>query len=1119
MKPGFSRFLATTAIGAPIALGMIAQQAAAQDIGKVAAVNPQMDGTPPTSSVRSLQLGSGVVQNERIETTDDGSGQLLFVDQTSLSIAPRSEIVLDKYVYDSGEDVGEVALTMTKGVLRLIGGRITKKREGIIRTPTATIGVRGGLALVIVSNGVTRVCHVAGEYTRVNADAGGELVLSRTNACAVVQQGQKVNFGGLITSQELAEIYAQIEGRGTGGTTLAANAIDVANVEQVNSGIKTGPNDQPVSTSGHRFPVGEQSGDENTERQNNTESDRVVQIPLEELPEPVQEIILDETPVFEEPLEEPIFFVTGLSGGTAINSGFGTQGSTFFQVLQGSLIGETFDGNELRIPVPDTDGVNDAFFDTDNILSNFLSENVEFTAVDLAPGSGLFEFFIGDEEFDEDTGIQIGGSFSSVLGDIEGVGFTDPFEQFTYVEFSDDDFDPAESGFGVFGSPQFGQSQFAAGDATLLVSSNAPGRVTAVINNSLLTPELRNGIVNTVEGFQVQPNTFLNVVRETEPVDNVRPFFMVGNQGFARYARSDTIIVASDAIVGEDLTGGGKWLHGDLYIGDSDASGETSVLSVFADDIRSYEGSGPIVSGTLLSSGSGTFEDPETGDLNELITFERVNLGSFEDSDGNTIFGEDNRYMVLSNLHRPGLEAGASVPPAFDNDPGSAVGLVQVDGDVTFDGSSNLFDEISGEIGDHNALLARDRSIDEIINSPLPLAGVRMETFYDLPLENQVDVLDRGFAAGLAVCEGGECGDIDNLTSIATGLPDGIDGFSGVYSVRSDTSDDFILNFGSHELVDTDGDGIPETPTNFDTSNSVNAQFTVRSTGVGNVTGANSEDVNFARYNFSGGGTTSAFIDDSRFGVVSEDGTVGIQGGGRSASDSVGSFILASSGLVGDGGLDFPDSVDTTPESVRWGWWSAAIEAPIESSPDRTDIIHLGNWVAGVRNDFFADLIPGGGVATFDGLAVGSMVNLDSFERRVVTGSFDLTYNFNLSTGNINLNIPAASLDANINVSGFSDVFSGNLADTATNTITDVSGAFFANPSSPDVLGTGLADGIAAVGGTFDSVNMTDRTQTTGIFAGDRASYTPGILVGTPGPDTAGITTAIPIADIARSDR
>ena len=65
---------------------------------------------------------------------------MLFLDQTSLTVSPNSEIVLDKYVYDPEAQTGEIGVSVARGVLRLIGGRITKKTDGVIKTPTATIG-------------------------------------------------------------------------------------------------------------------------------------------------------------------------------------------------------------------------------------------------------------------------------------------------------------------------------------------------------------------------------------------------------------------------------------------------------------------------------------------------------------------------------------------------------------------------------------------------------------------------------------------------------------------------------------------------------------------------------------------------------------------------------------------------------------------------------------------------------------------------------------------------------------------------------------------------------------------------------------------------------------------
>ena len=48
---------------------------------------------------------------------------------------------------------GKLALTATKGLFRLVGGRISKTNPVILNTPTATIGIRGGIAMIDAADG------------------------------------------------------------------------------------------------------------------------------------------------------------------------------------------------------------------------------------------------------------------------------------------------------------------------------------------------------------------------------------------------------------------------------------------------------------------------------------------------------------------------------------------------------------------------------------------------------------------------------------------------------------------------------------------------------------------------------------------------------------------------------------------------------------------------------------------------------------------------------------------------------------------------------------------------------------------------------------------------------
>ncbi|MGD1923733.1 MAG: FecR domain-containing protein [Paracoccaceae bacterium] len=258
-------------VGTILVLGAaFALTPATADIGTVAAVNQQMDGTPPQRETRQLLLGDNVVSNERVQTSDVGTGQLLFVDQTSLTVASNSDIVLDKYIFDPEKKAGDVALSIARGSVRFIGGLITKKSTAVIRTPTSTIGIRGGMALIEVDENGTRVTNVASVSVTVetygdadgdgiddgptdpnaaSSESGGErqpeskVVLTRTSATAT-SDATGTTYTGIANDEQLAAAYQAFEGGGDGGLVSAPNS------ETVNGGADTVATNNSQETGG-----------------------------------------------------------------------------------------------------------------------------------------------------------------------------------------------------------------------------------------------------------------------------------------------------------------------------------------------------------------------------------------------------------------------------------------------------------------------------------------------------------------------------------------------------------------------------------------------------------------------------------------------------------------------------------------------------------------------------------------------------------------------------------------------------------------------------------------------------------------------------------------------------
>ncbi len=81
---------------------------------------------------------------DEIETLN-GTVNILFEDDTKVSLSKYSKLVVDEYVYDGNKKTGKVSLKGRLGTLRYTSGKIAKNnRKNVkITSPTASVSVRG----------------------------------------------------------------------------------------------------------------------------------------------------------------------------------------------------------------------------------------------------------------------------------------------------------------------------------------------------------------------------------------------------------------------------------------------------------------------------------------------------------------------------------------------------------------------------------------------------------------------------------------------------------------------------------------------------------------------------------------------------------------------------------------------------------------------------------------------------------------------------------------------------------------------------------------------------------------------------------------------------------------
>ncbi|MFK7945102.1 MAG: FecR domain-containing protein [Paracoccaceae bacterium] len=133
-----------------------------------------------------LATGDEVYQKAEVYTKDHGSVEMRMDDDSLLTLGPNSQLVIDEFVYSSGADTGNATLSLGRGVLRMVSGRIGSGRVRI-GTPVATIGIRGTDFILDTNRpGNLRVWSKSGTVTvsPSNSDIVFELVAPSFASCS-----------------------------------------------------------------------------------------------------------------------------------------------------------------------------------------------------------------------------------------------------------------------------------------------------------------------------------------------------------------------------------------------------------------------------------------------------------------------------------------------------------------------------------------------------------------------------------------------------------------------------------------------------------------------------------------------------------------------------------------------------------------------------------------------------------------------------------------------------------------------------------------------------------------------------------------------------------------------
>jgi len=170
--------------------------------------------------ITNLYFRDTVYAQETVTTGPGGRTALEFLDLTRIQVGANSTVVLDRYVFDPSRRVGEVGVNFSKGIFRFVTGGLKNKEGYDLKTPTATMVVRGTKVIVFVGpDGRSEFTFVEGTGDIVpcgGATRGAETgqTLITTPKCDGVSVGPRTAFDDAVESDTLKT--ASSDGTGNG---------------------------------------------------------------------------------------------------------------------------------------------------------------------------------------------------------------------------------------------------------------------------------------------------------------------------------------------------------------------------------------------------------------------------------------------------------------------------------------------------------------------------------------------------------------------------------------------------------------------------------------------------------------------------------------------------------------------------------------------------------------------------------------------------------------------------------------------------------------------------------------------------------------------------------------
>jgi len=155
----------------------------AQAVGVNAAVrNKVVIVGAGTKKARPAVVRERVILNDEVRTAAASQLQILLLDRTTFTVGANARVAVDRFVYNPAANSRSTGVSVSRGAFRFMSGRSLRRPSGpvSVRTPVATIGVRGTIFEGVVGEDAIRIASreaAVGRKVKAKKDEASLIVL------------------------------------------------------------------------------------------------------------------------------------------------------------------------------------------------------------------------------------------------------------------------------------------------------------------------------------------------------------------------------------------------------------------------------------------------------------------------------------------------------------------------------------------------------------------------------------------------------------------------------------------------------------------------------------------------------------------------------------------------------------------------------------------------------------------------------------------------------------------------------------------------------------------------------------------------------------------------------